>query len=635
VSSQPGHGASFMSQHNSKRQPIELLAEEFLAQQRQGLSPSVEEYAATYPRLADQVRDLFPTLSLLENWKFSTPIKTSRPSTVFPHPTLTDFQILREIGRGGMGIVYEAIQKSLGRRIALKVLPHQVFFDNKKLKRFRREARAAGALNHPNIVTIHSVGHQNGLHYIVMHLVEGMGLDVLVDVIARNLGVQSNHHLPTTKVHQSDPLAEALAAALLSDNFSQTAKQSYLFQREIAKTRSQNASCAENPTVAVSFSNTLGQPSPEDSRSTIPPLQQTAARILSAMGDTYWRSVARVIQQAASALAHAHTTGTLHRDIKPANLMIDRAGVMWVTDVGLAKAMEENDVSRSGELVGTLRYMAPEQLRGVTDTRSDLYSLGLTLYELICFRPAFCGRSQSELIGQITRGSPATPRSINPSIPSDLEAIVLKAIAESPKNRYQTGEEFTMALQRFLGHHSLRTAPLVHVQNQRETTCIKWNWSSLTTAVLSLSVAIIVGGIMYLMASSKRINASVSTNSGDEIRSTPTQSMAKHDRILTGSPDNHWNAAPFEWERFERRGPRGRRWLPHRDYPHQDHRRPWGPPGRPPRENGPNRDFPPSPDIHPKFRSANHFPRARQSGVPPRNHHVNDGSIDYLGPERR
>ena len=193
------------------------------------------------------------------------------------------------------------------------------------------------------------------------------------------------------------------------------------------------------------------------------------------MGDTYWRSVARVIQQAASALAHAHTTGTLHRDIKPANLMIDRAGVMWVTDFGLAKAMEENDVTRSGELVGTLRYMAPDQLRGVTDTRSDLYSLGLTLYELICFRPAFCGRSQSELIGQITRGSPATPRSINPSIPSDLEAIVLKAIAESPKNRYQTGEEFTVALQRFLGHRSLKTVPLVHVQKQRKTTCTKWN----------------------------------------------------------------------------------------------------------------------------------------------------------------
>jgi hypothetical protein len=152
----------------------------------------------------------------------------------------------------------------------------------------------------------------------------------------------------------------------------------------------------------------------------------------------------------AEALQHAHDRGILHRDIKPANLLLDADGVVWVADFGLAKAMSHDDLSRTGDLVGTLRYMAPERFQGACDARSDIYSLGLTLYELATLRPAHESADRAEMIRKIAEAEPSRPREIDPSIPLDLETVILKAIDPDPKRRYPSAAELAEDLARFV-----------------------------------------------------------------------------------------------------------------------------------------------------------------------------------------
>ena len=167
----------------------------------------------------------------------------------------------------------------------------------------------------------------------------------------------------------------------------------------------------------------------------------------------FFRNIARLGVEAAEALDHAHGLGILHRDIKPANLLIDRDGALWITDFGLARFPSDLSLTHTGDMVGTLRYMSPEQAlarRGVVDQRTDVYSLGVTLYELLTLRPAFDGRDHQELLRQIALDEPTKPRRINPAIPRDLETIVLKAMAKDPSGRYTTAQELAADLKRFL-----------------------------------------------------------------------------------------------------------------------------------------------------------------------------------------
>ena len=155
------------------------------------------------------------------------------------------------------------------------------------------------------------------------------------------------------------------------------------------------------------------------------------------------------------ALAYAHARGIVHRDIKPSNLLLDTAGVVWVTDFGLAKA-EDDGLTSTGDILGTLRYMAPERFRGEGDGRADIYALGLTLYELLTLRPAFDSTDRLRLIEQVKAEEPARPRSLDPRIPRDLETIVLKAIDKDPERRYQTAEELAEDLRRFLADEPIQ-----------------------------------------------------------------------------------------------------------------------------------------------------------------------------------
>src|SRR5262249_1758757 len=192
-------------------------------------------------------------------------------------------------------------------------------------------------------------------------------------------------------------------------------------------------------------------PAVGDTSTTIRLPGQSDTSTLSESGRSYWQSVARIGVQVADALAHAASQGVLHRDIKPSNLLLDDTGNVWVTDFGLAKGETDGDnLTHTGDIVGTLRYMAPERFNGKADVRSDVYALGLTLYELLALRPAFDEADRNKLVKRVMHDEPARPRKVNPGVPRDLETVVLKAIARDPAHRYQTPAELAEDLRRFV-----------------------------------------------------------------------------------------------------------------------------------------------------------------------------------------
>ena len=195
----------------------------------------------------------------------------------------------------------------------------------------------------------------------------------------------------------------------------------------------------------------------------------------------------------AEALAHAHQRGVLHRDIKPSNLLLDAVGNIWVTDFGLAKFEEGEDLSQSQDLVGTLRYMAPERFRGVSDRRCDIYALGATLYELLTLRPVFESADRLRLIDQIVHEPPAAPRQLDHRIPRNLETIVLKALAKDPADRFATADELAAELRRFLENRPIRSRPISASERV-------WRWSkrnpgfaALNALAAALTVFIAIG----------------------------------------------------------------------------------------------------------------------------------------------
>lgn len=481
---------------DTTRDPIEVIADEFVERQRRGETPAIEEYAERYPHLADAIRELFPTIAAVERLKVAKQRSSGGRATLrgAQLERLGDFRIIREIGRGGMGIVYEAEQESLGRHVAVKVLPRQVLLDAKQLRRFEREARTAAQLHHTNIVPVFGVGEHDGFHYIVMQYIDGVGLEKVL-----------------LQLKGEDP---ASFAELLETIHGEKA-----------------LSGAES-----------GEPSGE--------LPAGGFALSSGAGSTYWHNVARIGRQVAEALHYAHQQGTLHRDIKPANLLLDPQGVVWVADFGLAKALEHDDVSQTGDIVGTLRYMAPEQLQGHPDARSDVYSLGLTLYELVTMQPAIDAPTHSELLRQVMQHEPVLPRKINPSIPHDLETIILKSIEREPDQRYQTAGQFAADLQCFLQDRP------VHARRVSQAERL-WRWcrrnravaSLAGTALLLLVLVAVVASVGYL-----RTKAALDDVSAERERYAQTSQLATEalDRIFQHfAPDRRPLAAQLTIESDE------------------------------------------------------------------------------------
>ncbi|MEX0703293.1 MAG: protein kinase [Planctomycetales bacterium] len=415
------------------------VADDFTDRLAQGERPDVEEYVRRHPRLASVLRDLLPALRLMHQSGSGilSDSETPRGGTAAAE-TLTgclgDYRLLREVGRGGMGIVYEAEQISLGRRVALKVLPFAAALDAKQLERFKREAQAAAHLHHTNIVPVYSVGCERGVYYYAMQFIEGQSLAGVIAELRRlageDLEVEAPTRLPTTA-------SEAVTRLVTGD--SGTAPRSRPADRENeAPQAGDRASVPRRPASPTS--------SPTGTYAALSTQQS-----LHAPG--FFRSVAMLGVQAAEALEHAHGLGIVHRDVKPANLLVDAGAHLWVTDFGLARYQEDANLTRTGDMVGTLRYMSPEQALGhrtAIDHRTDIYSLGATLYELLTGRPVWDGSDRRELLRQIAFDEPLPPRKWDRLIPVDLQNILLKTLAREPHERYATAGLVAADLRRFL-----------------------------------------------------------------------------------------------------------------------------------------------------------------------------------------
>ena len=476
-----------------ERHPFEELADEFVLKLRGGQSPSIEHYAQAYPEHAAMIRSVFPSLMIVEKVSAKVTNESISPTlcatgsdpTQFVPKAFDDFEILQCIGQGGMGVVYEAIQGSLQRRVALKVIHAQASASPRSRERFRREAESAAGLHHTNIVPVYGSGEDHGLQYYAMQLIHGSTLaDVIVSLRAR-LG-ESVTQEPLGPALTLDAVDQLLTQRAVSPNARQPqssqkgahkSSNSYTTPSTPSQNHGARGSSAPNEptqpvqtldlTLAAIQEPMQGSPLATDPLSTSIPASTLPASIPAAStlpGTSkvsqddrsvrsipmhYYRNIARLTSKVADALDYAHQSGVLHRDIKPSNLLLDQTGTIWVADFGLAFREDLEGQTQTGELLGTLRYMAPEQFVAKADSRSDIYSLGLTLFELLTLRPAL--EAPKRRVLDPTKYSQleftASERQV---IPRDLQTIVLKASALEPENRYERAKDFQEDLERFL-----------------------------------------------------------------------------------------------------------------------------------------------------------------------------------------
>ncbi|MDO4550899.1 MAG: serine/threonine-protein kinase [Planctomycetia bacterium] len=350
---------------------------------------------------------------------FSSSPTDDLSQSILPKP-LGDFQLIREIGRGGMGIVYEARQFSLGRLVALKILPFASTVDQRQLQRFHNEATAAANLEHPGIVPIYAIGCERGVHYYAMRLINGQHLGVIIQDLRLHNGIRE---IPDS------------------------AETSFSSHVSYYTTTHDSKDKADKDTSHFQESQNLESTPPYHDLTT------EVSQLYSHNRRSFYRSVANYMKQAAEALDYAHQCGVIHRDIKPANLLVDTDGKLWITDFGLAHIQSNVHLTQTGEIFGTPRYMSPEQAQGqnrLVDHRVDIYSLGATFYELLTLHAIFAEKNQVRLLHRITHEEPRLPHSYDPQIPHDLETILLKCIAKNSQERYETAGELANDLTCFL-----------------------------------------------------------------------------------------------------------------------------------------------------------------------------------------
>ncbi len=453
--------------------PVGRLAEDFVARYRRGERPALSEYTGKYPDLAERIRQVFPMMVMMEEAALEG--EAAAATVLNPGAAqhgletklerLGGYRIVREIGRGGMGVVYEAEQVALGRHVALKVLPLQAAKDEARLERFRREACAAARLHHTNIVPVYEVGEEGNLFYYAMQFIPGQPLDQVLEelrILRRSATASAEDAVG----------AKSAAPSRSTDTGPRAVARSIWSPHACTDVVSNEASAAETP-VEFALKVPASRPATAASSSTL----QTGPL-------SYHRSVARIGIQIADALAYAHREGVIHRDIKPSNLLLDTEGRVWITDFGLAKT-EADPLTQTGDIVGTLCYMSPERFRGWSDPRSDVYSVGLTLYEMLLLRAAFEERDRARLMHKVLHEEPPRLRKVDRQVPRDLATIITKAIGKEPSRRYQTAEELAADLQRFVEDRPI----LARQSGIAERT---WRWCKRNPAVASLTVSVLI-----------------------------------------------------------------------------------------------------------------------------------------------
>jgi len=478
------------SQPADDRHPVEVIAEEYSVRLRAGEKPTIDEYVLRFPEHADLIRSVLPSIALVERVSIHdsqqrrSDDSNSRNAVAAGQPdALGDYEIVREIGRGGMGVVYEAIQRSLNRHVALKVISSLISGNHKHNARFRREAEAAASLHHTNIVPIYGIGEDRGLQYYAMQLIDGVTLHDVIECL-RNDAAESTHSGEAARRMLNKSTTETvspIAATTSSTNAANTAAS----QLKTRQSEAETAVMVEAVPDATAFVPQAEMV--QISANLNPSLEWNPQKLTR----EYFRNVARTIANAANALQYAHHQRVLHRDIKPANLLLDREGTVWITDFGLARRTDLDAETQTGEILGTLRYMAPEQIAGTGDSRVDIYSLGLTLFELITLKPAI-ESPKSRLLDPERNSIICNPRSIQPNIPLDLQTITLKACAYALKDRYQHAREFEEDLHRFLEDRPIlakRSTPIEMLLR----------WARRNPAIATLATATL--GLLVLIAS--------------------------------------------------------------------------------------------------------------------------------------
>ena len=406
---------------DGERERLAKILDEYLVGLERGEAVDPAELLARHPEMADRLRGYLSGLALFQ--RAIDPPQASLPilGGAATGTILGDFRLVREIGRGGMGIVYEAVQMSLERRVAVKLLPLSASVNEKQIARFKHEAQAAAQIDHPHIVPVFAIGQEHVTHYFAMQLITGQSLAEMVSELREEATA-------TTATETADHVA----------------------------------------------------------------------------------AVARMGLQAAEALNAAHEIGVVHRDIKPSNLLLDEKGKVWVTDFGVARCKSSDALTETGYVVGSMPYMSPEQALGqsaLVDHRTDIYSLGITLYELATLRHPCEGAAHAETAIEHTRAQWQRPRAWNQAIPADFEVIILKAMSEDRDDRYATARELAEDLKLFLEGKPILARPLP--LSARVEKWARRHRKTVVASLLSLSLALIGVVFSLVMIASERAKKDV------------------------------------------------------------------------------------------------------------------------------
>jgi tetratricopeptide (TPR) repeat protein len=375
---------------------IEQVVQQFVDAQLRGENPNINDFVKQYPGLEDKIRQRIQNLREIDGLFASLmqPDDSDFQDTPAEHnligQKLGDFEIVRIIGRGGMGAVFLARQVSLDREVALKVVSDISGARGKTIERFKREAKVLAKISHPNIVPIYEVGEEGPYSYFAMEHIKGTSLDKILASI-RNAK-------PGDKA--SDVMHKCLEA-----------------QAEVYDGK-----------------------------------QQTDSGTRAEIDTEYIINISKIIINIASALDYAHKRGILHRDVKPSNILIDSNGTPKLVDFGLAKAETQQTITISGEFFGTPNYVSPEQINKpeTVDCRSDVYSLAATYYECLTLHPPFEGNTVNETLTRVISREAIPPKKYCPRLSTDFNTVLMHALEKLPDDRYPTAADFANDIKNLL-----------------------------------------------------------------------------------------------------------------------------------------------------------------------------------------
>jgi len=365
-----------------------------------GSDADIEEYCKKYPSLEDKLQQRFRIIKLIEE---------GLKEEVWSGRRIGEYIIVEEIGQGGMGTVFLAIQTSLNRYVALKILPFGLTLDNKAVRRFQNEAKIIAKFNHPYIVPVFSSGGEEGIYYIAMAFIPGLSLNKIIEILKHH----SFHEIKASTIK----------------NIISTHPDFMRFNLDLKNSGLDEAIMSQ--------------------------------RDPSFWDNSYLKFILTIFHEVADALNYAHRNGIYHGDLKPSNIILTPEGIPMIVDFGLARDMKAIASTQSKEFAGTIGYASPEQIRdNMVDERSDIWSLGVTLYELISLNHPFGGKTISEIIDKILNSEPPSLKKQSKKIPKDVEAIIFKCLEKDPKRRYSNMTMLREDLKNFLESKPIKARPV-------------------------------------------------------------------------------------------------------------------------------------------------------------------------------